>query len=72
MVKKIKAWFKKLTEKDFMKGAILFWITVVVIGFGSYIANVIKLVQMNEISVKFFLRVVGIFAAPFGALMGFL
>lgn len=52
----------------------LVWITVVVGGIIGWVLNIIKLVGMvdGEITTMFVLRIVGIFAAPLGAVLGYI
>lgn len=61
------------TQKGF---TIVELITVIVafVGFGGWIANIVKLVEIvsDPITGMFILRCVGIFVPPLGAIMGFL
>lgn len=49
---------------------IVLWLAVI----GGWIANIVKLVGMvgGEVTTMFILRAVGIFAAPLGAVLGYL
>lgn len=49
---------------------IAFWLAIV----GGWIANIVKLIGMidGDVTTMFVLRVVGIFAVPFGTILGFL
>lgn len=51
----------------------LFFFLVVIAGVVGWIANIVKLIGLvgGDITTMFVLRVVGIFAAPFGAILGF-
>lgn len=58
-----------------MKGIIIAYIAIAVIGFGGWVANIVKLVnsgfevaQWGGMEVA---RVIGIFFAPLGAVLGF-
>lgn len=46
---------------------------LVILAIGGWIANVVKLVGLlgGEITAMFIARIVGIFMAPFGAVLGF-
>lgn len=46
---------------------------IVVLFAGGWIANIVKLVGMldGELTAMFIARIVGIFVAPFGAILGF-
>lgn len=46
---------------------------IVVLLAGGWIANIVKLVGMldGELTAMFIARIVGIFVAPFGAILGF-
>lgn len=46
---------------------------IVVLFAGGWIANIVKLVGMldGELTTMFIARIVGIFVAPFGAILGF-
>lgn len=46
---------------------------IVLLGFGGWVANVVKLIGMldGDITAMFIARAVGIFAAPLGAVLGF-
>lgn len=48
-------------------------VAIVVLFAGGWIANIVKLVGMldGELTAMFIARIVGIFAAPFGAILGF-
>lgn len=52
----------------------LAWFVIVVGGMIGWVLNIIKLVAMIDggITAMFVLRIVGIFAAPLGAILGFL
>lgn len=52
-------------------GMLVLYFTIVFVTLGGYIANIAKLVSMDGgITTLFILRVVGIFAVPFGAILG--
>jgi hypothetical protein len=55
-------------------GLFLFWMLLVVLSVGGWIANIVKLVgmDMGGISGMLVLRAIGVVAAPLGAVMGFL
>jgi len=62
--------------KDKMKGYTLaeFLITILAMaGIGGWIANIVKLVDMldGDVTAMFIARIVGIFAAPLGAVLGY-
>ena len=46
---------------------------ILLLGTGGWIANVVKLIGMinQDISTLFILRIVGIFLAPFGCILGY-
>lgn len=46
---------------------------LIVAGFGGWIANIVKFVGMlgGEVTAMFIARIVGIFAAPLGAVLGY-
>jgi hypothetical protein len=48
-------------------------VALMLLGFGGWIANVVKLIYMldGSITAMFIARVVGVFAAPLGAVLGF-
>ena len=48
-------------------------VAIVVLFAGGWIANIVKLVGMldGELTAMFIARIVGIFVAPFGAILGF-
>jgi len=52
----------------------LVWFVLVVGGMIGWVLNIIKLVGMidSEITTMFVLRIVGIFAAPLGAVLGYI
>jgi hypothetical protein len=52
----------------------LFWMLLVVLSVGGWIANIVKLVgmDMGGISGMLVLRAIGVVAAPLGSVMGFL
>lgn len=51
----------------------LFCVGLVLLGIGGWIANVVKLIGMldGSVTAMFIARVVGVFAAPLGAILGF-
>jgi hypothetical protein len=55
-------------------GLFLFWMLLVVLSVGGWIANIVKLVgmDMGGISGMLVLRAIGVVAAPLGSVMGFL
>jgi len=48
-------------------------IVIILLGVGGWVANIVKLIGMigGEITTMFVARAVGVFAAPFGAVLGF-
>lgn len=52
----------------------LVWITVVVGGIIGWVLNIIKLVGMLDgpVTAMFIARCIGVFAAPLGAILGYL
>lgn len=51
----------------------LFFAVLVILGVGGWIANVVKLIGMldGSVTAMFIARVVGVFAAPLGSVLGF-
>lgn len=49
-------------------------VALVVLGVGGWIANIVKLVGMldGSVTAMFIARVVGVFAAPLGSILGFM
>jgi hypothetical protein len=62
---------KELIDVLGLKWAIL---AIALLGFGGWVANIVKLFSMfgGDISALFIGRLVGIFAAPLGAVLGFM
>lgn len=52
----------------------LFWVAVIVLGLGGWIANIVKLIGMidDPLTAMFVARIVGVFATPVGAILGFM
>lgn len=52
----------------------IIFVLFVFAGLGGWIANIVKLISMidGEITAMFVARAVGIFAAPLGAILGYL
>ena len=50
------------------------WLLVCIVGFGGWVANIVKLADMDFANVTgmLVLRAIGIIAAPLGAVLGFL
>lgn len=48
-------------------------VALMLLGVGGWIANVVKLIYMldGSVTAMFIARVVGVFAAPLGAILGF-
>ncbi len=51
----------------------LVWLLVCIVGFGGWVANIVKLAGMDFASVTgmLVLRAIGIIVAPLGAVLGF-
>lgn len=51
----------------------LFFLAIVIAGAGGWIANLVKLLGMggDSITTLFILRLIGVFAAPLGAILGY-
>lgn len=51
----------------------LFIAAFLILGVGGWIANIVKLIGMfdGEITAMLIARIIGVFAAPFGAILGF-
>jgi hypothetical protein len=60
-----------LLERD-VKFYLFMWI-VVIVGLFGWVANIVKLVGMIDggVTAMFIARIVGVFAAPAGAVLGF-
>ncbi|MDO9131997.1 hypothetical protein [Hydrogenophaga sp.] len=56
-----------------VEGITVVWLGLALVALGGWIANIFKLVDMlgGDISAMFIARVVGVFAAPLGAVLGF-
>lgn len=52
---------------------LLVWLLVCIVGFGGWVANIVKLAGMDFASVTgmLVLRAIGIIVAPLGAVLGF-
>ena len=49
----------------------LFWLVIVILGAGGWIANVCKIIAGDNTTVLFIARCIGVIAAPLGAVLGF-
>lgn len=58
--------------RDFWFSAFL--ILVAVLGTVGWVANIVKLIYMigSDVTTMFIVRIVGVFAAPLGAILGYL
>lgn len=63
----------KANMKGYTSTELLF-IIIIIAGVGGWVANIVKLVSMidGDVTAMFVARVVGIFAAPLGAILGYL
>ena len=54
-------------------GAFLFFLAVISVAIGGWIANLVKLIGMLDggVTAMFIARIVGVFAAPLGSVLGF-
>lgn len=56
----------------FEAGTVLFAISVMLVGVGGWVANIIKLCEMDvtPLTTLFVVRVIGVFVAPLGSVLG--
>lgn len=56
-----------------VEGFTVIWAVLAIAAFGGWVANIFKLLDMlgGEVTAMFIARVVGVFAAPLGAILGF-
>lgn len=61
------------SEKGMAGYILLAWLALCAAGIVGWVMNIVKLVQMLDGSVTalFIARIVGVFAAPLGAILGF-
>lgn len=53
-------------------GTVFFTIGLIIVGLGGWIANIVKLADMaaDPLTAMFVLRIIGIFVAPLGSILG--
>ena len=56
-----------------VEGFYVFFGVLAVVGFGGWVANIVKLIDMlgGDVTAMFIARAIGVFAAPLGAVLGF-
>lgn len=59
-------------EEKFKLGTILLGFCIFLVGFGGWVANIFKLCEMDvtPLTTMFVMRVIGIFVAPLGSILG--
>lgn len=64
----------KYTYRPSSLGGVLFLLALVLVAVGGWVANIVKLFgsDFSPLTGEVVLRVVGVFVAPLGAILGFL
>lgn len=54
--------------------SVVFVVGLMIVGFGGWVANIVKLSSMaaEPLTTMFIMRIIGIFVAPIGSILGFL